>query len=94
MKVNYNSVAKTVSTHPLHPELTQEDVIENGWTCKACDAPHVFGEVCEAEGDLYCWGCGSQIDQMDGGMWPARLLSTRAQVAELARWDAAGIGAN
>jgi predicted amidophosphoribosyltransferase len=75
---------------------TQEDIAEihaeHNLGCKACEQPIRFGEAVTCEGDIYCWTCGLKLDEMPGN--DVQVLPTREQVAELARWDAAGIGAN
>lgn len=72
---------------------TQEDIAEgqarDGRGCKACDGPIIPGQACGCEGDIYCWTCGLALDLMPGT--DVHVLSTRAQVAVSAQWDAAGI---
>lgn len=76
---------------------TQEDIAElhaqHGLGCKACEQAIPFGEATACQGDIYCFACGLELDRMDG-TGDVQVLPTRAQVAELARWAAAGIGAN
>lgn len=74
---------------------TQEDITEihaaGDLGCKACEQPIEPGTACTSEGDIYCWTCGVELEYLGATVL---VLPTRAQMAERARLDAAGIGAN